>query len=226
MERENVYQLSMSEESNDHDSYPYEFVKVLLEERFQETQSNAFPQHQFRNLVEHAGQQFIGAHIKKEQPVSQTNCSAEENSPFGMLKTENSAELEKKLIPDEKELPPDVEERANEILERENENYFKFIDWVLKEYPVEETHNPRKARKHASNGDGEKTDEIDSEPSVNRRKIANDRCFKSRHIKDVESAIDGYSVIYLQERILEYELRMEFMKQMFLQSFADDWSGK
>lgn len=136
---------------------------------------------------------------------------------FGMTKDEAIA----KFIPENRELPHDVLDRAEEMKEQERIYHEHFIETMLNKYPVDNSYHANKARQYSQDQDTS-SDETSRRQRSEARKSNNDKSMESRYKKKVERAVNAYTIIHLRERILEYQTRMNFMKEMLLQTNAMD----
>lgn len=134
-------------------------------------------------------------------------------SEFGITKDEAIS----KFLPKERVLSSDVAERAEELKEQERIYHENFISTILNKYPVDNSYHANKARKYSQ--DTSRDDE--SKYQTTARKNNNDKSIESRYKKKVERAVNAYSIIHLRERILEYQTRMNVMKEMLLQTNSD-----
>ena len=122
------------------------------------------------------------------------------------------------FIPKPRQLPRDVMERAEEMKAQERQKHEDFVEMMLNQYPVDKTYNPNKARKYSE----EQEDDDTSRERSEARKANNNKSMVSRHKKKIEREVNAYTVIHLRERILEYQTRMNFMKEMLLQTKMDE----
>lgn len=121
------------------------------------------------------------------------------------------------FLPREIVLASDVAERAQELKEQEKIYHENFLSTILNKYPVDNTYHANKARKYSQ--DTLNVDE--SKRQTKARKDNNDKSIESRYKKKVERAVNAYSIIHLRERILEYQTRMNIMKELLLQTNAN-----
>lgn len=156
-----------------------------------------------------------------------------ENRSLSQLGVTKQETLEK-FIPQERQLPADVAERAEDLKEQERMHHEHFIATMLSKYPVDNSYHPNKARKYSQDQDTSNDEEYKRQTTA--RKTNNDKSIESRYKKKVERAVNAYTIIHLRERILEYQTRMNIMKEMMLQtntcgqpideqSIADDLSS-
>lgn len=136
---------------------------------------------------------------------------------FGVAKEEVIG----KFLPPKRELPHDVMERAEELKEQERIYHEHFIETMLNKYPVDNSYHANKARKYSPDQDTS-SDEMSRRQRSEARKSNNDKSMESRYKKKVERAVNAYTIIHLRERILEYQNRMNFMKEMLLQTNSMD----
>lgn len=138
---------------------------------------------------------------------------------FGVTKKE----VIEKFIPHRREPPHDVHimDRAEEMKEQERIYHEHFIETMLNKYPVDNSYHANKARKYSPDQDTS-SDETSRRQRSEARKSNNDKSMESRYKKKVERAVNAYTIIHLRERILEYQNRMNFMKEMLLQTNSLD----
>lgn len=136
---------------------------------------------------------------------------------FGVTKEE----VVSKFIPPPRQLPHDVMDRAEDMKEQENNYLEDFIEAMLNKYPVDGSYHANKARKYSFEQDIS-SDEANRRQRTQERKSNNDRSMESRYRKKVERAVNAYTVLHLRERILEYQTRMNFMKELLLQTNSMD----
>lgn len=126
-----------------------------------------------------------------------------------------------KFIPESRELPHDVLDRAEEMKEQERIYHEHFIETMLNKYPVDNSYHANKARQYSQDQDTS-SDETSRRQRSEARKSNNDKSMESRYKKKVERAVNAYTILHLRERILEYQTRMNFMKEMLLQTNSMD----
>lgn len=144
---------------------------------------------------------------------------------FGVAKEE----VLSKFMPCDRQrhLPHDVIERAEELKERERIYHEHFIATMLSKYPVDHSYHANKARTYLQEDDTS-SDEMSRRQRTEARKSNNDKSMESRYKKKVERAVNAYTIIHLRERILEYQTRMNFMKDLLTNSMdeqSDDLSS-
>lgn len=132
---------------------------------------------------------------------------------FGLTKEEVIG----KFIPESRDLPIDVMVRAEEMKEQERIYHEHFIETMLNKYPVDNSYHANKARQYSQDQDTS-SDETSRRQRSEARKTNNDKSMESRYKKKVERAVNAYTIIHLRERILEYQTRMNLMKDMLLQT--------
>lgn len=136
---------------------------------------------------------------------------------FGVTKEE----VIEKFLPKQRQLSHDVMARAEELKDQERNYHEDFIDSMLHKYPVDNTYHPNKARKFSTDQDIS-SDEMNRRQLTEARKSNNDKSMESRYKKRIERTVNAYSVLHLRERILEYQHRMNLMKEMLLQTNTMD----
>lgn len=130
-------------------------------------------------------------------------------------------EVMEKFIPPPRLLPHDVMVRAEEMKEQERIYHEHFIESMLNKYPVDNSYHANKARKYSPDQDTS-SDDASRRQRTKARKSNNDKSMESRHRKKQERAVNAYTMLHLRERILEYQTRMNFMKEMLLQTNSFD----
>lgn len=156
-------------------------------------------------------------------------CKIDEEHPDGVPKNRRLSQLGttrdevlNKILPKKRVHAPDVIERAKELKEQERIRNEDFVATMLGQYPVDMSYHPNKARKYV-NTDYDGDD--DSKRQTEARKNNNDRSMESRYKKKVEQAVNAYTIIHLRERILEYQTRMNLMKEMILQQNSNNFAA-
>lgn len=122
----------------------------------------------------------------------------------------NIEEATERFLPREQNLTPELLRRAEILKRKESELYHKALSEFLAKNPVERTHHPSKARMHTPS-------ELSSGIDQETRRSNNTKSFESRYKKKVERAVNAFTVVYVRERILKYNCRMNMMQEMLVQ---------
>lgn len=120
-------------------------------------------------------------------------------------------EILNKLFPTKRELSAEAKIRADEIKEREMLRYQQFMQERDVENPKELIYHPSKIRKHNKNQIDVSSGDV--QHKLEKRLINNQKSLESRHKKKFQRTNNSYTLIYLRERILEYQLRMDMLKE-------------
>lgn len=132
--------------------------------------------------------------------------------PTTPLTPEERLEEIKKFLPKKRNLSPEVQQRADELMKADLDFMETFVAMQLHKYPIDNSYHANKARKYSPDPNAESSDEM-SQRQMNR-KANNGKSMESRTKKKQERTESAYKIIYLRELILEYQLRMDYMKAL------------
>lgn len=211
-EAENIVETetAIDEELFD-DEFTEDDESAVSNDFFQGASSNSdYPPYWFIELLAGLSPESL-SNFEATQRLSAMQMEQPELDP--VQATQITAELLSKLLPKKQALSTDVAARAEIVKRREIIRYQKFMKKFHDENPMELKYHAAKARPYSNDDDPDELMESDGTKKL-QRMINNQKSLESRHKQKLNRVNNGMTVIYLRERILEYQKRMNMLKTL------------
>lgn len=150
-----------------------------------------------------------------------------ENQTKPAITEKSVEEVLNRVLPKKRQLSADAVARANKLKYREMCLYRAFMSEIDEEMPNELMHHPDKARSFTQNDfdectssdDADDADDTDSSHHTpdNGKANSNSKSMESRFKQKIGRRNSCLTIMFLRERIFEYNMRMDILKRMLKQ---------
>lgn len=110
--------------------------------------------------------------------------------------------------------------RLQELMQNEIKLHREFIEKRIEQFPIKQTYNQKKVRSVCRQNEIKElwslNDSCQKNKKAEMRYVNNQKSMQSRNKQKMSRINDGLSVLFLRERIAEYEMRIQKMMKLFL----------